>query len=76
MECVYDTGALISLIKEDVWRIAVGNSATLTKCDLHLVGMEGSAISILGVATLETLIVNVSVKGDYIVAKNSTRKPY
>ena len=64
-----DTGASVSLIREDVWREVVGENAPLTNCNLHLVGIEGSTIAIFGVATLETLFASVSVKGDFIVAK-------
>jgi len=61
-----DTGATVSLIREDV---VVGANTTLAKCNLRLVGVEGSAIVILGVATLETLFPSIIATGDFIVAK-------
>ena len=64
-----DTGATVSLIREDVRRKVVGANTTLAKCNLRLVGVEGSAIAILGVATLETLFASIIVTGDFIVAK-------
>ena len=48
-----DTGASVSLVRDDIWRKVAGENATLAKCDLRLVGVEGSAIEILGVATLD-----------------------
>ena len=64
-----DTGATVSLIREDVWRKVVGANKTLVKCNLRLVSMERSAIAILGVAALETLFTSIIVTGDFIVAK-------
>ena len=53
-----DTGAAVSLIREDIWeKVAGSNRPTLTawtRC--QLVGAEGSPIEIKGIATLKFMI--------------------
>ena len=49
-----DTGAAISLISDQTWRSIDSGKTSLANWDGHkLVGIKGSAIPILGVATVE-----------------------
>jgi len=43
-----DAGASVSLVRDDIWRKVAGENAVLAKCNLRLIGVEGSAIEILG----------------------------
>ena len=64
-----DTGAAVSLIREDVWSKISGGVVThlspWTGC--QLVGAEGSRIQIKGVTTLVFSIAGQKVKGDFLV---------
>ena len=63
-----DTGAAISLISDRTWGL-IGEEASLANWDGHkLVGVEGSAIPVLGVAqNLNINFAGVEVQGDFIV---------
>ena len=63
-----DTGAAISLIREDVWRRVTGGQPVLsawTGC--QLVGAEGSRIEVKGVTTLSFSIAGQRVEGNFLV---------
>lgn len=65
-----DTGAAISLISDRTWGLIDDGKSSLANWDGHkLVGVEGSAIPILGVAqNLNINFAGVEVNGDFIVA--------
>ena len=65
-----DTGAAISLISDRTWRSLDSGEMTLASWDGHkLVGVEGSAIPILGVAqNLNINFAGMEVDGDFVVA--------
>ena len=63
-----DTGAAVSLIREDIWKRVAGSEPTLkawTGC--KLVGAEGSPIEINGTAALTFLIAGQKVYGEFLV---------
>jgi len=63
-----DTGAAVSLIREDVWtRITEGNVALSPWEGCQLVGAEGSKIEIRGVTTLVFSIAGQKVEGEFLV---------
>jgi len=65
-----DTGAAISLIREDLWAKITGSNAGLslwTGC--QLVGAEGSKINMKGVAMMVFSIGGQNIEGDFIVTK-------
>ena len=64
-----DTGAAVSLIREDTWeKVAGSNRPTLTAwTGCQLVGAEGSPIEIKGIATLTFMIAGQRVHGDFLV---------
>lgn len=64
-----DTGASVSLLSEETWQRCTTNMALAT-CEHELVGVEGSKIATLGVATLDVSFAGVMVTGDFIVAKS------
>ena len=65
-----DTGAAISLISDCVWQTINDGKLNLANWDGHkLVGVEGSAIQILGVTHLSVNFVGVNVNGDFVVAR-------
>ena len=65
-----DTDAAINLISDQTWRSLDSGEMTLASWDGHkLVGVEGSAISILGVAhNLSINFVGMEVDGDFVMA--------
>lgn len=70
-----DTGAAVSLIREDIWEKVAGNKPTLmawTGC--QLVGAEGSPIEIKGIATITFLIAGQRVHGDFLVTNQLNSK--
>ena len=67
-KCMIDTGASVSLIREDAW------SSLATECHkllpwqgCRLIGAEGSEICVKGVVTLELQIDDITVRGDFLV---------
>lgn len=63
-----DTGAAVSLIREDIWEKVAGSKPTLTAwTGCQLVGAEGSPIEIKGIATITFLIAGQRVHGDFLV---------
>ena len=54
-----DTGASVSLLKNDVWCEVANDTALSTWSGHKLVGVEGSPISILGIATIDVTLSGV-----------------
>jgi len=71
-----DTGASVSLLSERVWQVIAAtqtNHRSLNEWNgCCLVGVEGSAIPILGVATVNVSFSDVTVRAEFIVAKSLT----
>ena len=66
-----DTGASVSLLSDQTWSLISDQTASLASWGgRSLVGVEGSAIQIEGVATLNLCFSGVMVKGEFIVAKS------
>ena len=65
-----DTGASVSLIREDVWLgITAGRGTQLEVWDRNLVGVEGSPLSVRGATTLDITLAGIVVRSDFLVAK-------
>jgi len=64
-----DTGASVSLIREDVWSgITAGQDKHLEAWNKNLVGVEGSPLSVQGVTTLDITLAGIVVRSDILVA--------
>ena len=65
-----DTGAAVSLIRKDIWeKIAPKGGVQLEAWTKHLVGVEGSPLSVLGATSLNITLAGTVVSGDFLVAK-------
>ena len=65
-----DTGAAVSLIREDVWtQLTSMGDIKLETWNKKLVGVEGSPLSVLGATTLDVTLAGTVVSGDFLVAK-------
>ena len=65
-----DTGAAVSLIREDIWeKLTPMGDATLEAWSKNLVGVEGSPLSVLGATKLDITLAGTVVSGDFLVAK-------
>ena len=65
-----DTGAAISLISDFMWQTVNNGKLSLASWDGHkLVGVEGSAIPVLGVTTSSINFTGIDVSGDFVVAR-------
>jgi len=67
-----DTGAAVNLLRADIWE-KVSNGETLLDWNASkLIGVEGSSIKILGVATMTIALAGAVIKGDFLIAKALT----
>ena len=64
-----DTGASVSLLRADVWEKISADRALVQWNGSRLVGVEGSSIEVLGVATCIISLAGITVKGDFLVAR-------
>ena len=64
-----DTGVSVSLLRADVWQKISSDEALMRWNGSGLVGVEGSSIEILGVASCDLSLAGILVKGDFLVAK-------
>jgi len=69
-----DTGASVSLLKDDVWRHVVGDSGLSAWSGHKLVGVAVSPISILGTANIDFVLPGVQVKGDFLITDTLNTK--